>query len=372
MSDSRPGVFFLSDQLESPPQLGFQVHLLELIRAVAARVPTRGFCWMSAPTSPADGLVALDPATAPQGRLARKWHYLARAFEHIDREGTPGSVAWVRSYSTALLALPGLRWRRRAGIRTVYDASSLERLEVADGPGRFAGVLRSLVLERMYSQFDVVRTLNDPMRDYLVKMGIPAGRIIVIPVGAEPQAERWRLRDEPRRLLYVGSTSAWQGLPTLIEAMRILERRTPQVTLSMAGPSARDLAGLSLPSNVRALGHVPHAQIGRVYLEHDLFVVPRPRSVVSETVTPMKIVEAMAYGMPILAMDLGAIRWATGPDGAFLHREDGPEALAAAIERAISDPGTLAATGARALERSARFSWDEIGRSVARELFGDQ
>ena len=372
MSDSRPGVFFLSDQLESPPQLGFQIHLLELIRAVAARVPTRGFCWTSAPPAPGDGLVALDPAAAPSGRLARKWHYLEHAFEHIDREGTPGSVAWVRSYSTALLALPGLRWRRRAGIRTVYDASSLERLEVQEGPGRFAAILRGIVLENLYPHFDVVRTLNDPMRDYLVRLGIPAERIIVIPVGAEPQAERWRLRDEPRRLLYVGSTSAWQGLPTLIEAMRILEQRAPQVTLSMAGPSRDDLAELALPANVRALGHVPHAGIGRVYLEHDLFVVPRPRSVVSETVTPMKVVEAMAYGMPILAMDLGAIRWATGADGAFLHREDGPEALAAAIEEAISDPGALVATGARAFERSARFSWDEIGRSVARELFGDR
>jgi glycosyltransferase involved in cell wall biosynthesis len=248
--------------------------------------------------------------------------------------------------------------------------SSLERLEVPDAPNRFAAFLRAVVAERLWPRFDLVRTLNDPMRDYLVRRGIPAERILVIPVGAEPQAERWRLRDEPRRLLYVGSTMAWQGLPTLIEAMRILERRSPQVRLSLAGPSLADLAGLALPPNVRALGPVPHAEIGRVYLEHDLFVVPRLRSPLSEIVTPMKLVEAMAFGMPILAMDLGAIRWATGPDGAFLHREDGPGALAAAIAAALADPGALVATGARALERSARFRWTEIGRSIARELFG--
>ena len=369
MSTPRPGLFFLSDQLESPPRLGYQIHLLALIRAVGPLVPTRGFCWMAASASPADGLVPLDPAAAPRGNLARKRYYLARAFEHIDREAAPGSVAWVRNYSTALLALPGLRRRRRAGLRSVYDVSSLLRLEERDAPDRFAATVRGFVDERLWPHFDRVRTLNDPMRDYLIGRGVPAERILVIPVGAEPQAERWRLRGAPRQLLYVGSAMAWQGLPTLIGAMRILLGRSPQIGLSVVGPSAAELAGLALPANVRVLGRVPHAEIGRVYLEHDLCVLPRPRSPLTEIVMPMKILEAMAFGMPILATDLEAIRWATGPDGAFLQREGGPEALAAAIEAALADPDALVATGARALERSARFSWDEIGRMIARELF---
>ncbi len=369
MSASRPGLFFLSDQLESPPRLGYQIHLLALIRAVGPLVPTRGFCWMAASPAPPAGLVALDPAAAPRGRLARKRHYVARAFAHIDREAAPGSVVWVRNYSTALLALPGLRRRRRAGIRSVYDASCILRLEVPDASNRLAASLSSFVEECLRPHFDRVRTLNGPMRDYLVRHGVPAERIVVIPVGAEPQAEHWRLRDAPRRLLYVGSAMAWQGLPKLLEAMRILERRSPEVRLSLVGPTAAELAGLALPANVRALGHVPHAEIGRVYLEHDLFVLPRPRSPLTETVTPMKILEAMAFGMPILATDLEAIRWATGPDGAFLHRDGSPETLAAAIEAALADSSALAATGARALERSARFSWEEIGRGIVRELF---
>jgi glycosyltransferase involved in cell wall biosynthesis len=366
----RPGLFFLSDQLASPPKLGYQIPLLELIRAASRLVPTRGFCWMNATPPPPASLVPLDSAAAPRSNLARKRYYVARAFEHIDRESTPGSVAWVRNYSTALVALPGLLWRRRAGLRSVYDASSFVRLEVPDAPNRFAAFLRAVVAERLWPHFDLVRTLNDPMRDYLVRHGIPAERIIVIPVGAEPQAEHWRLRGTPRQLLYVGSAMAWQGLPVLLEAMRVLERRSPEVRLSLAGPTAADLAGLPLPANVRLLGRVPHEEIGRLYLGHDLFLLPRPRSPLTETVMPMKILEAMAFGMPILATDLEAIRWVTGPDGAFLHREGGPEALAAAIEATLADPATLAATGARALERSARFSWEKIGHAIVRELFG--
>ena len=69
-------------------------------------------------------------------------------------------MAWVRSYSTALLALPGLRRRRRAGLRSVYDASSFLRLEVADSSNRLADFLRAVVEERLWPHFDVVRTLT--------------------------------------------------------------------------------------------------------------------------------------------------------------------------------------------------------------------
>jgi hypothetical protein len=42
---ARPGLFFLSDPLASPPRLGYQIHLLALIRAVGPLVPTSGYCW---------------------------------------------------------------------------------------------------------------------------------------------------------------------------------------------------------------------------------------------------------------------------------------------------------------------------------------
>ena len=371
MSGARRGLFVLSDKLEWPPRLGYHVHLLALMRAAGPHVPTRGFCWASPSPSPPAGLVAIDPATAPRGNLARKLHYVARALESIDREAAPGSVVWVRDYSTALLALRGLRRRRAAGLTCLFDASSILRLEVPHLPDRPAAWLRGFVEEHLRPRFDQVRTLNDPMRDYLVGHGVPAERIHVIPVGAERPSEGWRPRPPAGRLLYVGSAQSWQGLPTLVGAMRILEGRAPRVTLGVAGPSAADLAALAPPPSVRGLGRVPHAEVGRLYLEHDLLVLPRPRTPLTELVTPMKIPEAMGYGMPILCTDLAAIRWATGDDGAFLVGETGPEALAAAIEAALADPGALAATGGRARERSARFAWDEVGRAIARELFGD-
>jgi len=363
------GLFVLSDKLESPPRLGLHIHLLSLVRAAGAHVPTRGFAWAApSPELPAE-LVAVDPAAAPRGNLARKRHYLARALEVVDREAAPGSVVWVRDWSTASLALPALRRRRAAGLTSLFDASSFQRLEAPHAPGRAAAWLRGLVEERLWPRFDRVRTLNGPMRDYLVARGVPAERVIVIPVGAEMPSESWRPRETAGRLLYLGSALPWQGLPALIAAMRILAHRVPHAVLDVAGPSPAALAALEPPPNVRGLGRVPHAAVGRLYLEHDLLVLSRPRTPLTEIVTPMKIPEAMAYGLPILSTDLEAVRWVTGPDGAFLVRGTGPEELAGAIERALADPAALAATGARARARAPRFAWDEVGRTIGRELF---
>jgi glycosyltransferase involved in cell wall biosynthesis len=363
------GLFVLSDKLQWPPRLGLQVHLFSLMRAAAPHVPTRGFCWAARSAALPPGLVGIDPAWAPRGALASKLHYLGRALEVVDREAAPGSVVWVRDWSTALLALPELHRRRAAGLVSLIDASSFQRLERPHATGGGFPWPRGWIEERLWPRYDRVRTLNGPMRDYLVAHGVRADRVLIIPVGADLPSGGWRPRGTAERLLYVGSDQPWQGLAELMGAMRILERRAPRVVLSVAGPAPAALAALDPPANVRALGRVPHDGIGRLYLEHDLLVLSRRRTPLTEIVTPMKIPEAMAYGMPVLATDLEAIRWVTGGDGAFLLRGDGPEALAAAIETALADPAALAATGARARERAAGFAWDGIGRAIAGALF---
>ncbi len=374
MNETGPRLTILSDLLAWPPREGFQIHLMGLVRAARRFVPARALCWTAADPGAVPGEVApLDLAAAPAGKLARKLHYVSSGFSLVDRGAPAGSVAWVRYYLTALLALPGLRRRRRSGLRSVYDASSLLRLEIPGATSHFAASLRALAEERVWRHFDRVRTLNQPMRDYLVRQGLPPERIFVVPVGTDPQPETWRLEGPPCRLLYVGSAMAWQGLPTLLEAMRILAPRRPGVTLSLVGPSPDDPALRGAPRNVRPLGPLPHAEVARACREHHLFVVPRPRTPLTETVTPMKLVEAMACGMPILASELEAIRWTTGPDGAVLLRDCGdPEALATAIEQALADPAALEAVGARALARSARFTWEAVGRAIATELFPDR
>jgi glycosyltransferase involved in cell wall biosynthesis len=213
-----------------------------------------------------------------------------------------------------------------------------------------------------------VRTLSDPMRDFLVAKGVPAERVIVLPVGAEPSAEKWTPRENPRHVLYLGGAADYQGLDALLEAMRILAREAPDVRLTVVGPEAVPGA----PGNVEFPGRVSHDRVASFYLSHDLFVLPRPRTPLTELVVPMKLPEAMSFGIPILATDLGAARWAVGKGGAMLVADNRPETLAAGIRAALADPAALLAWSEHGRARSAAFTWNAIARSVVRELFDNR
>jgi len=356
-------VVFLCDTLEMPPRSGYQIHVTSLARAFERRMPARALAWSEGAGPP--WLTALPREKAPRHKLARKQRYVREAVAWIERHAAPGSVLWVRGYSTALLLLPFLRTRApKLGLRALYDASSFETLEA----GTLAGRARGLVEEKLWGAFDRVRTLSEPMRDYLVAKGVPAERVLVIPVGAESRTAAWMPRAQATRLLYVGGAADYQGLASLLAAMEIVARERPEVSLSVVGPEAVPGA----PASVRFPGRVPHDQVASFYLEHDLFVLPRPRTPLTELVVPMKLPEAMSFGMPILATDLGSVRWVLGGEQAQLVADNEPVTLARALLSALADPGRLAAWGSAARARSERFSWDVVAGEAVRALFGER
>ncbi|HEV8481142.1 MAG TPA: glycosyltransferase family 4 protein [Candidatus Eisenbacteria bacterium] len=356
-------VVFLCDTLEMPPRTGYQIHVTSLARAFERRVPSVAFAWAGTAES-APWLAALPAARAPRGRLARKRRYVQDAVAWIEAHAAPGSVLWVRGYSTALLLLPFLSAKReKLGLTALYDASSFEMLEA----GTLAGRARGLMEEKLWGAFDRVRTLSAPMRDYLVEKGVPAERVLIVPVGAERREARWRPHAAAPKLLYVGGAADYQGLDALMRAMEIVARERPDARLSVVGPER--LAGA--PDNVEFTGRVPHDRVASFYLEHDLFVLPRPRTPLTDLVVPMKLPEAMSFGMPVLATDLGSVRWVLGGEEAQLVADNEPETLARGVLQALADPARLAAWGAAARERSERFSWDAIADEAVRALFGN-
>ena len=357
-------VVFLCDTLEVPPRAGYQIHVTSLARAFERRMPARAFAW-SADGDTAPWLEALPQAEAPRNRLARKRRYVREAVSWIESHAAPGSVLWVRGYSTALLLLPFLRSRReKLGLVALYDASSFETLEA----GTVAGRARGLVEEKLWGAFDRVRTLSGPMRDYLVAKGVPRERVLIVPVGAEARRQAWAFRPNPSRLLYVGGAADYQGLDPLLRAMEIVTRERPEARLSVVGPAPVPGA----PAQVTFPGRVAHESVASFYLEHDLFVLPRPATPLTDLVVPMKLPEAMSFGMPILATDLGSVRWVLGGEEAQLVADNEPLTLARAILAALADPARLASWGAAARARSERFSWERVAEEAVQALFGER
>ena len=208
---------------------------------------------------------------------------------------------------------------------------------------------------RMMELADHVVTLSGVMRDALVGRGIPAERITVLPNAVaerfferepDPEAARGEL-DLPAEGFWVGSVSSlvdYEGFDTLLRAVARLRAEGDDVRALLVGsgaaePGLRALAAeLGISSAVVFTGRVSAYQAVSYHRALDVFCVPRRDTEVCRSVTPLKPIEAMAAGTPVLLSDLPPLRELAdaGPGGAprgELFRPEDAEDLARGLGR---------------------------------------
>ena len=119
---------------------------------------------------------------------------------------------------------------------------------------------------------------------------------------------------------------------------------------------------------MRFIGRVHHGDVARYYGAIDILVYPRRRMRLTELVTPLKPLEAMAQRKPVVASDVGGHReLMRDSETGYLFAADSAEALAARLEAAIADPAGRAKVGAngRRFVEEER-TWDaNVGRYAA-------
>lgn len=273
-------------------------------------------------------------------------------------------------HSPVLNAIPALRAGRRLGLPVVYEVrASWEDAAVDHGTTR-EGSLRyrlSRYLESWaLSRADAVVTICDGLKsDILARGGIPRHKVRVVANAVDVEAFFYEPPADPllRRSLgledsivlgFAGSFYAYEGLDLLLESCVRLLPHYPElkVLLVGGGPEEASLraqaARLGLAERVVFAGRVPHAEIQRYYGQIDLLCYPRKANRLTDLVTPLKPLEAMAQGKLLLASDVGGHRELIrhGNTG-ILFRAGDPAALAEAVA------GLLA----------ARSGWDRLRRA---------
>jgi glycosyltransferase involved in cell wall biosynthesis len=209
-------------------------------------------------------------------------------------------------------------------------------------------------------------------RDSFVAEGIPSGKLVVIPYGAD--TARFSPDDADTRstvvepdapglhILFVGQLSQRKGLSYLLRAYHAF--RGPGTRLTLVGNYVGDPSALApYREAFRHVPHVPQSELLHLYRRADVFVFPT----LIEGM-PLVVLEAMASGLPVITTSNGPgdiVR--DGIDGFVVPIRDA-ETITEKLEYLRSHPEVRRAMGRNARERAFGFSWQEYRRKVLRFL----
>ena len=187
------------------------------------------------------------------------------------------------------------------------------------------------------------------MRAEIASRGIPAQKITVIPNAVDIDSFTFGAKANPSLqkelgltgktvLGFIGSFYAYEGLPLLLEALPTLLSKHPELRLLLVGGGPQEAAIRAsiekhgLANVVILTGRVPHEQVQDYYNLVDVFAYPRLPMRLTDLVTPLKPLEAMAQGRLVVASDVGGHKELI-EDGVTgrLFRAGDAEALAASV-----------------------------------------
>ena len=300
----------------------------------------------------------------------------ARRLEAVARQHRPDIL---HAHSPVLNALPALWIGRRLRLPVVYEVRAFWEDAAVSASGGAPDGLRYHLSKAVESfalrRADAVTTICEGLRQDMIRRGIPAGNITVIPNAVEAEKfdpDRPRDAELARKLGidggvvlgFIGSFYRYEGLDILIRALPALRQRHPSARLLLVGGGPEDAElralarSLGLDDAVLFTGRVPHDEVNRLYSLVDLFVYPRRRMRLTDLVTPLKPLESMAMRRVVVASDVGGHRELIRDDTGYLFAADAVEDLVATLARAIEERARWPEITARALDyvRSER-SW---------------
>jgi glycosyltransferase involved in cell wall biosynthesis len=267
--------------------------------------------------------------------------------------------AVLHAHSKYVNAQIALALRDRFGLPVVYEVRGfLEETWRSRGrdPHSDSYQFSRAIESECMSAADAVVTISEGMKDEIIARGVPAERITVIPNAvddsflAEAQGGervRRKLGINPGDLLVgvVTTLNRYEGIDVLIDAVAELRRdRVPTRLLVVGdGPERLALAEYAARQGLNGsaifTGQVPFDAVRAYHAAIDVFCVPRRDTPVTRLVTPLKPLEAMATGRPVVASDLPPLREIVQPQrtGSLVTPEDS-DALADALERFASNP----------------------------------
>lgn len=261
--------------------------------------------------------------------LVNQWNVIRTLTERILQVAALEKPDVLHAHSPALNGVAALRAGRQLKLPVVYECRAFWEDAAVDHGTSAQGGLRyrlSRALESyVFKQVDAITTICEGLRQDIAARGIAADKITVIPnavdtvsfrVGTPPRQDLQQRHDLVGKTVlgFIGSFYAYEGIGLLLRAMPALIAEHPELRLLLVGSGPQQnviensIRQLGLSASVIMVGPVPHEQVPDYYNLVDIFVYPRLPMRLTELVTPLKPLEAMAQGRLVVASDVGGHR----------------------------------------------------------------
>lgn len=298
-----------------------------------------------------------NTVSGPSGlREWREIRALERRIIEVYREW-PFDI--VHAHSPALNGLAAARAAAQLGVPFVYEIRAFwEDAAVGNGTGTEGSLkyrLTRALENHVVARADRVAVICEGLRSDLVARGFDAGKIFVSPNGVDmelfgnppprDEALATKLGLTGKDVIgYIGSFYDYEGIDDLIAAMAHLSGAAKDAHLLLVGGGPMEQAlraqaeASPVASRIHFVGRVPHEEVERYYSLVDILAYPRKRMRLTDLVTPLKPLEAMAQGRLVAASDVGGHRELIedGVTGALFPADD-PAGAASAIDSLFAD-----------------------------------
>lgn len=326
----------------------------------------------------------------PEGDLEsmRVDDYVQVAADSYVREARLKRPALIHAASNFVTALPALIAARRLGLPFVYEVRGLwEVTEASAKPGwadsgRYAW--QANMEASVASQADAVLAITQETKDELVRRGVPAERIEILPNGVDTESFLPIPRDEAYAkahgiasdvpvIGFAGSFVEYEGLELLLQAANILRGRRVgfQIALAGGGGVYSELKGYKernkLGPRVRFVGRRPVEEIPQFLSCVDIVACPRKSLPVTEMVSPLKPLEAFAASKPVVLSDVSPHRALAGSqqERGLLFTPGSAKSLADALQTLLEDSELRTAKGrAGRLWAVDERQWADLGARI--------
>ncbi|MEW6241654.1 MAG: glycosyltransferase family 4 protein [Chloroflexota bacterium] len=368
-----------------PSPKGASTHILHNLRGLVNRTYEVHLI------TPSDGILPLEDSIEgarvtrirqdlTQNFLARATHFGQAVSNHLTLHHEYDVVHYRNIWDGLFIA----QNKKRFGYKTLFEVNGLPSIELKY---HYPGIDSALLLKIKEQEIaalhlsDAIICPSHVTRDYIASLGVDRKRVTAIPNGVSPSD--FSPSPLPTRegrvpvLLYIGTLADWQGLEVVIKALpKILEHQQVQLRIVGRGRSrqrkflSKQIRRLGVEGSVVVQSAVPHHEIPARIAESDICLAPlglNDRNV-TQGACPIKVLEYMAAGRPMIASNLPIVRELAREDvDALLFSPNDPDDLARQVLALLNDfelsKRLAGSASARAL---TKFTWHEAQKKLGK------